>query len=63
MKVFIPFGQWSKDKLTKGIKTATSRSKVYGKPGDTFSLHLPDRPSGQRIVYYKIVAIIRKTLI
>ena len=36
MKIEIPFNEWSKDKLDKFIKNATSRNKQYGEKGDTF---------------------------
>ena len=35
MEVEIPFNDWSKKRLRTG-KVATSRSKRYGNPGDTF---------------------------
>lgn len=41
-EIKIPFNEWSKDKLEKGIKTATSRNKMYGMPGDTFVVNLSD---------------------
>ena len=36
MKVFIPFNDWSNERLQAGRKFATSRNKKYGSPGDTF---------------------------
>lgn len=36
--VRIPFNTWSKLRLQDGKKSATSRSKRYGKPGDTFEV-------------------------
>lgn len=40
VEIFIPFNDWSIDKLQRGIKTATTRSKPYGKPGDTFEVNI-----------------------
>lgn len=37
-KIKIPFNEWSKDKLRKGIKICTSRSQKYGEVGDTFEV-------------------------
>ena len=37
-EIKIPFNKWSKERLEEGIKVCTSRSKVYGKVGDTFSV-------------------------
>ena len=37
-KIHVPFNSWSKDKLKKGLKHATSRNKKYGNPGDTFQV-------------------------
>ena len=36
MKIRIPFNNWSRERLKKGIKSATSRNKKYGEVGDTF---------------------------
>jgi len=36
VKIRIPFNNWSRERLKKGIKTATSRNKKYGEVGDTF---------------------------
>ena len=36
----IPFNDWSIDRLLTGNKTATSRNKKYGRPGDVF--HIED---------------------
>ena len=36
MKIRIPFNEWSKRRLMQVRKTATSRNKVYGEPGDFF---------------------------
>lgn len=54
----IPFNDWSKNKLAEGIKTATSRNKKYGEPGDTFEVVLPDG----RIIKYELIAVTRKKL-
>ena len=32
----IPFNNWSTERLLSGNKTATSRNKKYGRPGDVF---------------------------
>ena len=37
MNVIIPFRPEFKDKMLKGLKTATSRTKKYGNAGDTFN--------------------------
>jgi len=58
-KIFIPFNQWSNDKLVQEIKTATSRTKKYGKPLDTFSVNF----GGNKGIYiYELLTITRKTL-
>ena len=36
MKIRIPFNNWSRERLKKGIKSATSRNKKYGEIDDTF---------------------------
>jgi hypothetical protein len=36
MKIKIPFNAWSQERMRSGKKTMTSRTKKYGKPGDTF---------------------------
>jgi len=36
VEIEIPFNKWSKDKLMKNNKWATSRNKKYGEVGDTF---------------------------
>ena len=36
MLIKIPFNNWSKERLRTGLKCATSRTKQYGKIGDTF---------------------------
>jgi len=38
-EIKIPFNDWSKDKLNKQLKNATSRYKKYGKVGDTFEVN------------------------
>ena len=35
-KISIPFNTWSKERLNNRTKTATSRTKKYGKVGNTF---------------------------
>jgi hypothetical protein len=35
-EIHIPFNVWSKQRLKKGKKTATSRRTKYGEPEDTF---------------------------
>ena len=35
-EIEIPFNEWSREKLEEGVKSATSRTKRYGKVGDTF---------------------------
>jgi len=32
----LPFNEWSIERLEKNMKTATTRRKRYGKPGDHF---------------------------
>ena len=39
-EIDVPFNDWSIERLSSGIKQATSRTKKYGEPGDTFSLTL-----------------------
>ena len=36
MNIEIPFNDWSKERIQKQIKKATSRYKKYGDVGDTF---------------------------
>jgi len=38
MKVNIPFKERFREPMIKGAKTWTSRTKPYGKPGDTFDV-------------------------
>ena len=38
----IPFNDWSKKRLWNGTKTATSRTKKYGKTGDIFHVGFGD---------------------
>lgn len=35
-EIYIPFNEWSKDKLDTDEKTCTTRTKKYGDPGDYF---------------------------
>lgn len=49
-RINIPMNDWSRDKLRKRIKNATSRNKRYGWLGDTF---LED--VGGRMVEYGII--------
>lgn len=42
MWIKIPFNDWSKERLARGVKTATTRTKRYGKVGDTFSVIFDD---------------------
>lgn len=35
-EIKIPFNDWSIERLRDGIKTVTSRNKMYGVAGDTF---------------------------
>jgi len=37
-KIKIPFNDWSKTRLYIRTKTCTTRTKRYGKPGDTFEV-------------------------
>ena len=62
VKIFIPFNDWSKNKLHRGIKTATCRSKPYGEVNDTFEVFLENRPRGQRVVSYIVASITKKSL-
>jgi len=39
-QIDIPFNEWSIEKLTAGIKRATTRTKKYGEPGDIFPVKL-----------------------
>ena len=39
MEIKIPFNDWSQDKLVRGLKCATSRTKKYGVVGDTFTVN------------------------
>jgi len=39
MEIEIKFKDWSKERLKKGWKTATSRTKPHGKKGDTFTVN------------------------
>ena len=32
----IPFNEWSRERLRRGVKRATARRKRYGDPGDMF---------------------------
>lgn len=41
MKVEIKFNSWSMTRFRFGVKTATTRTKEYGKPGDTFDIYFP----------------------
>lgn len=34
--IYIPFNEWSKERIKAGVKTATSRYKKYGEAGDRF---------------------------
>lgn len=38
MKIEIPFNRWSKNRIQKQMKKATSRYKKYGKVGDIFEV-------------------------
>ena len=40
MEINIPFNDWSKKRLKSKVKLATTRTKRYGKEGDTFIVHL-----------------------
>ena len=62
VKIFIPFNDWSRDKLHRGMKTATCRSKPYGKVNDIFEIFLENRPRGQRVVSYIVTSITKKSL-
>jgi hypothetical protein len=35
-EIKIPFNDWSEERLKLMVKNATSRTKKYGEPGDTF---------------------------
>lgn len=37
-KIKLPFNDWGVERLQKDKKTATSRNKKHGKPGDTFNV-------------------------
>jgi len=39
----IPFNEWSKERLEKKVKLATSRNKRYGNIGDTFKVEIKGR--------------------
>lgn len=36
-EVDIPFNEWSTNRHIDGVKTATTRTSRYGRPGDTFT--------------------------
>lgn len=58
-KIIIPFNDWSKKRLALGVKTATSRNKKYGEPGDYFEVNLGD----QGTVRYELVFVKKKRLV
>jgi len=58
MEIDIPFNDWSKNRLLDRRKTATTRSKRYGEPGDTFEVDLSPRPFKS----YELVSIELMTL-
>lgn len=37
-EINIPFNEWSINRIKQGIKTATTRTKKYGKQGDIFTV-------------------------
>ena len=53
MEIIIPFNDWSRDRLLLMVKRATSRTKRYGKVGDTFTV------DGQR---YELELIVKLPL-
>jgi hypothetical protein len=52
-EVTIPFNDWSRQRIEKGIKTATTRYKKYGEPGDYFI---------SNGVVYRIIQVIRTNI-
>ena len=56
-EVKIPFNAWSKERLEKGLKLATTRKKRYGKIGDTFSVDI-----GKGTYIFQLIAIFPLTL-
>lgn len=38
IQIYIPFAKWSLWRLLLGVKTATTRTKTYGSPGDWFEV-------------------------
>lgn len=61
-KIEIPFNDWSKDKLRGDKKTATTRSKPYGSPGDTFEVDLTIMEFDGDIRTYELTLVTKKTL-
>lgn len=37
MRIHIPFNTWSQERIKKGVKRATTRTRRYGSPGNTFT--------------------------
>lgn len=52
-QVEIPFNEWSRERMRRGKKTATSRTKRYGEVGDWFEV------DGQR---YELIYVTRSCL-
>lgn len=44
MNLNIPFNEWSVCRMEHGTKTATSRYKRYGNPGDVFEVDFANKP-------------------
>lgn len=59
MKIEIPFNEWSRDKLLRGLKIATTRTKPYGRINDTFFVDFGYRFGEKE---YKILSIFSTNL-
>jgi hypothetical protein len=55
--IHIPFNEWSLCRIEASMKSATSRTKAYGNPGDEFEV---DFTTGKRV--FKITNVQRMTL-
>jgi len=56
-EINIPFNKWSKERLKAKVKLATTRTKRYGKEGDTFVVHL-----GQVDYKFELLAVFQLSL-
>jgi len=53
----IPFNSWSKIRLARGQKTATSRNHRYGCPGDVFVVKIRDLVFRYRLTHVERVSL------